>query len=65
MTTRFLARCLLVLCCLAAAVSGYGVGMLTYDALSFVQVTFVFFILLGIGGAAMRLRGPLRQPASA
>jgi hypothetical protein len=39
--------------------------MLTFDALSFVQVTFVFFILLGIGGTALRLRGPRPQPANA
>jgi hypothetical protein len=33
----------------AATTIGFGVGMLTYDALSFVQITFVFFLLTGLG----------------
>lgn len=33
---------------LGAALTGYAVSMITYDAFSFVQVTFVFFILLGL-----------------
>ena len=45
-----------------AAVTSYGVGMLTYDALSFIQVTFLMFIVLGLGAAvalnAPRLTGP-------
>jgi hypothetical protein len=32
-----------------AAVASYGVGMLTYDATSFVQVTFLLYIILGLG----------------
>lgn len=38
---------------LAASVAGYAVGMATYDAFSFIQVTFLLFIFLGLGGAAM------------
>lgn len=36
---------------LAASVAAYAVGMLTFDAFSFIQVTFLFFILLGLGAA--------------
>ena len=36
-------------CCvaLAASVTTYAVGMLTFDAFAFIQVSFIFFILLG------------------
>jgi O-antigen ligase len=41
-----------------AASTAYGVGMLTYDAHGFIQVTFLLFILLALGaGAARRLQG--------
>jgi hypothetical protein len=40
---------------LAAAVCAFPVGMMTYDAFSFIQVTFLFFILLGIAAAELRL----------
>jgi O-antigen ligase len=36
-----------------AGVAGYGLGMFTYDAFSFIQVTFLLFIVLGIGAAAL------------
>ncbi len=39
---------------LAASVFAYGVGMLTFDAFAFVQVTFIFFMLLALGAAALR-----------
>ncbi len=45
----------LVLGMLAAAI-GLGASMLTYDVFSFVQVTFVFFMLLGISGALVLLQ---------
>ena len=35
----------------AAAVAGYAVGMFTYDAFSFTQTTFVFFVILGLGAS--------------
>lgn len=37
---------------LAASVLAYSVGMLTFDAFSFIQATFVMFILLALGAAA-------------
>jgi len=40
---------------LATSVTGYGVGMLTYDAFSFTQVTFIFWILLGLSAAMLRI----------
>jgi O-antigen ligase len=38
----------------AASSAAFFVSMFTYDAFSFVQVSFVFFIVLGIGAAALR-----------
>lgn len=38
---------------LAASVAAFAIGMLTFDAFSFIQVTFVSFIVLGLG--AVRL----------
>ena len=40
---------------LAAAVAAYAVGMLTYDAFSFIQVTFLLFFLLGLSIAAFNI----------
>ncbi len=37
-----------------ASVAGYGVSMFTYDAFSFIQATFLFFLVLGIGMATLR-----------
>jgi O-antigen ligase len=36
-----------------ASVAGYAVSMFTYDAFSFIQATFLLFIVLGIGAAAL------------
>jgi polysaccharide biosynthesis protein PslJ len=47
---------------LAASIAAYSVGMLTYDAFSFVQVTFMLFILLGLTAAALQLRAPSAEP---
>jgi polysaccharide biosynthesis protein PslJ len=41
-----------------AAVSAYAVGMFTFDALGFTQVSFLLFVLLGLGAATAEL---LRQ----
>ena len=41
-----------------AGVAGFAFGMLTYDAFSFIQVTLVMFILLGLGSALMRVVQP-------
>jgi hypothetical protein len=45
-----------LLAAFATAVAAYGVGMLTFDAFSFIQITFVFFILLGLGAALLAIR---------
>ena len=41
---------------LAASVAAYAVGMLTFDAFAFIQVTFLLFILLGLGSVVDRTR---------
>jgi hypothetical protein len=52
-----------LLVALAASVAAYAVGMLAYDAFSFIQVTFVFFVLLGLGASLLALSddGPRRR----
>jgi polysaccharide biosynthesis protein PslJ len=50
-----------------ASVIAYAVGSFTFDALSFIQVTFFLFLILGIGTAAARNAGwpttpPPRRP---
>ncbi|HZT91497.1 MAG TPA: O-antigen ligase family protein [Gaiellaceae bacterium] len=37
---------------LAAGIGGFGVGMFTFDAFSFIQVTFVFYFLIALAGAS-------------
>ena len=41
---------------LAAGPCSYAVGMATYDALSFVQVTVMLFVFLGLGGALLSVQ---------
>jgi hypothetical protein len=41
---------------IVASVAAYAVGMLTFDAFSFIQVTFLLFILLGLGAALYSMR---------
>jgi polysaccharide biosynthesis protein PslJ len=41
-----------LLAAIVSSVFAYAVGMLTFDAFSFIQVTFVLFILLGLGCVA-------------
>ena len=36
-----------------ASVAAYGVGMFTFDSFSFIQVTFLFFIVLAIGASTL------------
>jgi O-antigen ligase len=43
-----------LLVAITAAVAAFAVGMFTYDALGFVQVTFLLFVLLGLGAAVTR-----------
>ena len=51
---------------LAASIAAFGVGMFTFDAFDFIQVTFLFFFILGLASAALeshRARRPVaRQP---
>lgn len=47
---------------LAACIASFGVGMLTFDAFSFTQVTFIFWILLALSATSLRLAAaPVRD----
>jgi hypothetical protein len=48
-----------MLAALAAAVFSYMIGMFTYDALAFTQVTLVLFVLLGVGSSLVLTREPI------
>ena len=50
---------------LAAAITGFGIGMLTFDAFGFTQITFVFWILLGLSAATLRINQELRADVHA
>ena len=39
---------------ITASVSAYAVAMFTFDAFGFIQVTFLLFVLLGLGGTVLR-----------
>ena len=45
---------------LAASTLAFGVGMFTYDAFGFIQVTFLFFIMLALGAALSQTPSPGR-----
>lgn len=47
-----------LLAALAAAITAFGIGMITFDAFGFVQVTFLFFIMIGMAVSAVRLSEP-------
>ena len=38
---------------LAASIAGFGIGMFTFDAFAFIQVTFIFWILLALGATLL------------
>jgi O-antigen ligase len=40
---------------IAASITAFAFGMATFDAFSFIQVTFVFYLLLALGSAAVRM----------
>lgn len=42
---------------LCAAITAFAIGMFTYDAFSFTQVTLLAFIMLGLSAAARRMMG--------
>ena len=44
-----------------AASTAYAVGMLTFDALGFIQVTLLLFVLLALGASATLLADESRQ----
>jgi polysaccharide biosynthesis protein PslJ len=45
-----------LLTAITACVAAYAVGMLTFDAFAFIQVTFLMFILVGLGAALLAER---------
>jgi O-antigen ligase len=45
-----------LLAALAAAIAAYAVGMFMFDAFAFIQVTFVLFVLLGLGACVLLQR---------
>lgn len=47
-----------LLAAVAASLTAYAVGMITFDAFSFIQVTFVMFVLLALGTTVLRLDRP-------
>jgi polysaccharide biosynthesis protein PslJ len=46
--------------CLAASLTSFIVGLFTYDAFSFIQVTFLAFIVLGFASIALRPYTPAK-----
>jgi len=55
-----------LLACLTASITSFAVGMITFDAFAFFQVTFICFATLGLGVAAARLAGDAEaRPPSA
>ena len=51
---------------ISASVTSFAVGILFYDAFSFIQVTIITFILIGLGCALLRLpRGDSATPGTA
>jgi O-antigen ligase len=53
-----------LLAAITAAIAAYAVGMVTYDAFAFIQVTFLMFILLALGSALLAQR-PMPTPVRA
>jgi O-antigen ligase len=43
---------------ITASTAAFAVGMFTYDAFSFIQVTFIFFVLMGLGSAVLAHPAP-------
>ena len=49
---------------LAASISAFAVGMFTYDAFSFIQVTFLLFLLIGFAAVLLREQEPEGESAA-
>jgi O-antigen ligase len=45
-----------LLAAIAASIAAYAVGMLTFDAFAFIQVTFLMFIFVGLGASLLAER---------
>ena len=56
-----------LLTAIATSICAYAIGMLTFDAFSFIQVTLLFFVFLGLAAVALRVDPdpPLADPAPA
>jgi O-antigen ligase len=54
-----------LLVAVTASITAYAVGMATYDALGFTQVTLLFFVILAVGAVAGTARGALRDAPAA
>jgi hypothetical protein len=52
-----------LLVALVASVAAFSVGMFTYDAFTFTQVTFVFFVILALGSVLVSARDPIFAPS--
>ena len=50
---------------ISASVLAFAVGMFFYDAFSFIQVTFLFYILLALGAALLTLPPSAREACAA
>jgi polysaccharide biosynthesis protein PslJ len=53
-----------LLVAVTASITAYAVGMATYDALSFIQVTLLLFVVLALGAVGGTARGALRDAAA-
>ena len=49
----------LVFVALAASLVAFAIGMFTFDAFSFIQATFLMFIVFAIGASALLAREPV------
>ncbi len=51
-----------LLAAVTASSTAFAVSMLTYDVFSFIQVTVILFVLLGLGASAYAMRAPEPDP---
>ena len=45
--------------------AAFAIGMWTYDAFSFIQVTFVLYVIAALGACTLRTEGPWGSPTAA
>ena len=53
-----------LLTAITAGVAAYAVGMLTFDAFSFIQVTFLMFLFVGLGSVTLRTGSEEASPVA-